>query len=56
MERQVIGVMKKDGLYRVTTRYLCAGFVVEHGRVTFCAPILRSRLAYWTSVAVWIAV
>jgi hypothetical protein len=22
-----------DGLYRVSTRYLCAGLVVEHGRV-----------------------
>ena len=41
-----------DGLYQVTTPYLCAGFVVEHGRVTLCAPILRKRLAYWTTVAV----
>ena len=23
--------MLRDGLDRVTTRYLCAGFVVEHG-------------------------
>ncbi len=41
-----------DGLYRVTTSYLCAGFVVERGRVTRCAPILRKRLAYWRTVAV----
>lgn len=41
-----------DGLYRVTTGYLCAGFVVEHGRVTMCAPVLRRRLAYWRTVAV----
>lgn len=40
-----------DGLYRVTTRYLCAGFVVEGGRVTMCAPILRKKLDYWMTVA-----
>jgi hypothetical protein len=42
----------KDGLYRVTTSYLCAGFVVEGGRVTLCAPMLRRRIAYWKTVAV----
>jgi hypothetical protein len=42
----------RDGLYQVTTRYLCAAFVVEHGRVTRCAPILRKRLAYWQTIAV----
>ena len=41
-----------DGLYRVTTSYLCAGFVVEHGRVTMCAPILRKKLSYWITKAV----
>jgi len=44
----------KDGLYRVTTRYLCAGFVVEGGKVTRCAPILRKRLVYWLRLAEWI--
>lgn len=44
-----------DGLYRVTTSYLCAGFTVEDGRVTLCAPILRKRLSYWRSVARWVA-
>lgn len=41
-----------DGLYQVTTRYLCAAFVVEGGVVTHCAPILRKNLAYWKTVAV----
>ena len=45
----------KDGLYRVTTSYLCAGFVVVDGQVSECAPILRKKLAYWKTVAVWIA-
>jgi hypothetical protein len=45
----------RDGLYRVTTPYLCAGFIVEDGRVTRCAPILRRRLAYWQTIAIWIA-
>jgi hypothetical protein len=47
--------MTADGLYRVTTAYLCAGFVVERGRVTRCAPILRRRLAYWRTIAERIA-
>ena len=42
----------QDGLYRVTTSYLCAGFVIECGRVKLCAPILRKRLDYWRTVAV----
>jgi len=45
----------KDGTYQVTTPHLCAGFVVEWGEVTDCAPILRKRLAYWVTVAEWIA-
>lgn len=41
----------KDGLYQVTTSYLCAGFVVENGYVTLCAPILREKLHYWITIA-----
>lgn len=41
----------RDGLYQVTTSYLCAGFLVENGKVTLCAPILRRRLEYWKTVA-----
>ena len=41
-----------DGLYRVTTKHLCAGFVVRAGRVADCAPILRKKLPYWLTVAV----
>ncbi len=44
----------KDGLYRVATSYLCAGFVIEKGRVTQCVPILRKKIDYWKTVAVWI--
>lgn len=40
-----------DGLYRVTTRYLCAGFVIDGGRVTMCAPILRKKIEYWKTTA-----
>ncbi len=45
----------KDGLYRVTTSYLCAGFIVRGGVVVECAPILKKRLSYWLTKAVWIA-
>jgi hypothetical protein len=41
----------KDGLYRITTPHFCAGFVVENGKVTRCAPILRHKLDYWMMLA-----
>ena len=45
----------KDGLYRVTTSYLCAGFVVVNGKVQWCAPILRRKLGYWMTIAIRIS-
>jgi hypothetical protein len=36
-----------DGLYQVTTPYLCAGFVVENKVIVRCAPILRKKIDYW---------
>jgi hypothetical protein len=33
----------RDGLYQVTRGGVCAGFIVENGRITDCAPILRAR-------------
>ena len=49
----------RDGLYRITRDSFCAGFVVEGGKITRCAPILRRRLArapeYWMSQAVRIS-
>lgn len=44
----------KDGLYRVKTSYLCAGFVIRDGLVAECAPILRRKIVYWKTIAVWI--
>lgn len=41
----------KDGLYQITTPYLCAGFEVIQGKVTGCAPILRRKLDYWKTIA-----
>lgn len=41
----------KDGLYQVTTKYLCAGFVIKNGKVVACAPILRNKFEYWKTVA-----
>lgn len=45
------GTTLPDGLYRVTTSYLCAGFVVKGGVVVECAPILRRKLNYWITKA-----
>jgi hypothetical protein len=44
--------MLPDGLYQVTTRYLCAGFIVERGKVTRCAPILKRALAFYARRAI----
>jgi hypothetical protein len=43
-----------DGLYQVVKGNLAAGFVVENGVVTRCAPALRRRLAYWIKQARWL--
>lgn len=40
-----------DGLYRVVTSYLCAGFVVRDDEVIDCAPILRKKIEYWKTIA-----
>jgi hypothetical protein len=44
----------KDGLYRVNTSYLCAGFIIKEGKVTLCAPVLRNKIDYWKTIAVFI--
>ena len=40
-----------DGLYQVRKDGICAGFVIENGQVTRCAPILRRRFHYWKRLA-----
>ena len=42
--RQSEHIVLVDGLYMVQSAYFCAGFEVENGKVTQCAPILRKRL------------
>ena len=44
----------RDGVWKVETPYLYAGFVMKDGKVVFCAPILRKRLSYWMTVAEWV--
>lgn len=41
----------RDGLYLVQTNIFCAGFLIERGKVTRCAPILLKKLDYWRTVA-----
>ena len=41
----------KDGLYQVTTKYLCAGFVIKNNKIIDCAPILRKKINYWRTIA-----
>jgi len=44
----------KDGLYQVTYKGICAGFVVKDGEVVDCAPILRRKINFWKTIAKWI--
>jgi len=41
-----------DGLYQVTTKYLCAGFIVLNHKVVHIAPILRNKFSYFKTIAV----
>lgn len=45
----------KDGLYIVTTKYLCAGFVIKDNKVINCAPILKNKLFYWKTIAEFVS-
>lgn len=40
-------VVLADGLYQVTTSLICAGFVIEEGRLKYCAPVLRKKFDTW---------
>lgn len=44
----------KNGLYQVTTNYFCAGFVVKDNKIIQCAPILRNKINYWVTKAVFV--
>lgn len=46
----------KDGLYRVITKHFVVGFVIEHGELTACAPILRKNFLFWKTVATRISI
>lgn len=50
--RQSEHIVLVDGLYMVQSAYFCAGFEVENGKVTQCAPILRKRFAFWMMKAI----
>jgi hypothetical protein len=44
----------KDGLYIVDRKNIYGAFVVRHGHVTSCAPILRNNIEYYKKVARWV--
>lgn len=45
----------RDGLYQVTTSYLCAGFTIKDNKIIYCAPILRRNINYWKTIAIYIS-
>ena len=52
MESFLLFSFMKDGLYRVVTDYLCAGFVIKNNRIIAIAPILRKRISYYKTIAI----
>ena len=44
----------KDGLYIVDRKNIYAAFVVLHGEITSCAPILRDNIEHYKKVARWV--
>ena len=42
----------EDGLYQITTSYLCAGFVIENGELIACAPILKKNFKSFKHIAI----
>lgn len=45
----------KPGLYRVTTHFFVAGFVIgPDGELRECAPIIYKQFARWKVQAEWI--
>ena len=40
-----------EGLYQVTYKNICAGFVVKNGKITECAPVLKKKIDYWVTIA-----
>ena len=46
-----VGYKLKDGLYRVITKYLCAGFIIKDNKIIKCAPILKKKINYWKTIA-----
>ena len=40
-----------DGLYQVTYKGICAGFVLRGGLVVACAPVLVRRIVFFQTIA-----
>lgn len=44
----------RDGIYQVTHKGICAGFVIRNGNAVYCAPVLRKKLTWWVTIAKYI--
>ena len=42
----------KNGLYQVTTNYLCAAFYIKNNEIKMIAPILKNKIDYWKTIAI----
>jgi hypothetical protein len=40
----------KDGLYQVTYKGICAGFLIKDRKLMKCAPILRRNFDFWKTI------
>lgn len=41
----------KDGLYQVTYKGICAGFIIKDRILRKCAPVLRKNFSFWKTIA-----
>lgn len=37
----------EDGLYQVKYKGITAGFAINNGELTICAPVLRKNFKHW---------
>jgi hypothetical protein len=49
------GIIMKNGLWRVETKFACFGFVLLNDRIIKAAPMFWKRQTYWMSIAKWIS-
>jgi hypothetical protein len=48
----MVHIPQRDGVYQVTYRGICAGYVIEGEWLVQCAPILLKKIDWWKTIAI----